>query len=311
MNGILNVYKEAGYTSFDVVAKLRGILQTKKIGHGGTLDPQVTGVLPIAVGNATRLLEYMEGAGKVYEGQITIGFSTETEDAYGQTIAITPVKSAINEREIDESIKSFIGKIEQTPPMYSAVKVNGKRLYEYARKGERVERPSRQVDIKEFVRTSDVVFDSKKNIIIFDFKVSCSKGTYIRTLAVDLAKQLGYAGYMSALKRTASNGLNIEDAVTLQQLEKAKKEDKIAQFFYPLEYAVSDMIRLDIDKEQYTRVQVGKFFEENEFSKEKIDSAEDFAIFYENHLVAIYKKHPQKKGMLKPQKVLAIDKESK
>ena len=127
LNGILNVYKEAGWTSFDVVAKLRGILKTKKIGHGGTLDPSVTGVLPVAVGKSTRLLEYMEAAGKIYEGEVTIGFSTETEDADGEIVSKTPVERELTESEIDSVMKNFIGKIKQIPPMYSAVKINGKK----------------------------------------------------------------------------------------------------------------------------------------------------------------------------------------
>ncbi len=128
LNGILNVYKEAGWTSFDVVAKLRGILKTKKIGHGGTLDPSVTGVLPVAVGKSTRLLEYMEAAGKIYEGEVTIGFSTETEDADGEVVSKTPVERELTESEIDSVMKNFIGKIKQIPPMYSAVKINGKKI---------------------------------------------------------------------------------------------------------------------------------------------------------------------------------------
>lgn len=173
MNGILNVYKEAGWTSFDVVAKLRGILKTKKIGHGGTLDPQVTGVLPVAVGKATRLLEYMEEAGKVYEGEVTIGFSTETEDAEGEVIETTPVPSTLSDEEIDEVMTRFVGEIQQVPPMYSAVKVKGKRLYEYGRAGQMVERPIRKVTIKSFTRTSPVTFE--KGCARFTFRVACSR----------------------------------------------------------------------------------------------------------------------------------------
>ena len=223
LNGILNVYKEAGWTSFDVVAKLRGILKTKKVGHGGTLDPSVTGVLPVAVGKSTRLLEYMEAAGKIYEGEVTIGFSTETEDADGEIVSKTPVERELTESEIDSVMKSFIGKIKQIPPMYSAVKINGKKLYEYARAGQTVDRPAREITIKSFVRTSPVMTDEAAGLVRFTFKVECSKGTYVRTLAVDLAEQLGYAGHMSKLQRTASNGLMIKDAVKLSEIEAAKE----------------------------------------------------------------------------------------
>src|SRR5574337_534508 len=215
LNGILNVYKEAGWTSFDVVAKLRGILKTKKIGHGGTLDPSVTGVLPVAVGKSTRLLEYMEAAGKIYEGEVTIGFSTETEDADGEVVSKTPVERELTESEIDSIMKNFVRKIKQIPPMYSAVKINGKKLYEYARAGQTIERPAREITIKSFVRTSPVDWNKEEGLVTFSFKVECSKGTYVRTLAVDLADSLGYAGHMSKLQRTASNGLMIKDAVKL------------------------------------------------------------------------------------------------
>ena len=155
ISGIINLKKEAGMTSHDAVFKLRKILQEKKIGHGGTLDPDVTGVLPIAVGKATRVIEYMTEAGKVYEGEITIGFSTTTEDASGETVKTTPV-TELDEATVDKAMASFEGEITQIPPMYSAVKVNGKKLYEYARAGEEVERPQRQVTITKFVRTSPI-----------------------------------------------------------------------------------------------------------------------------------------------------------
>ena len=152
INGLINLKKEAGMTSHDAVFKLRKILHEKKIGHGGTLDPDVVGVLPIAVGKATRVIEYMTEAGKIYRGQICLGYSTTTEDASGERLETTPVSDVAVE-EVDLALRSFIGEITQIPPMYSAVKVNGKKLYEYARAGEEVERPQRQVTITEFVRT--------------------------------------------------------------------------------------------------------------------------------------------------------------
>ncbi|WP_339007105.1 tRNA pseudouridine(55) synthase TruB [Lactococcus formosensis] len=300
MNGILNVYKEAGWTSFDVVAKLRGILKTKKIGHGGTLDPQVTGVLPVAVGKATRLLEYMEEAGKVYEGEVTIGFSTETEDAEGKVIETTSVPLTLSEKEIDEAIRLFVGEIQQIPPMYSAVKVKGKRLYEYARAGEIVERPARNVTIKSFVRTSPVTFENE--CARFTFRVACSKGTYIRTLAVDLSAALGYAGHMSKLQRTAANGLQIDKALTLEEIEAFVLDDKLTEILQPKEVAVSDLPRIDVTDEQAAAVRVGKKFEETEFGK--LCEAKRFAFFYQNKLIAVYMKHPEKPGILKPNKVI-------
>ncbi|MCQ4971185.1 tRNA pseudouridine(55) synthase TruB [Lactococcus lactis] len=324
LNGILNVYKEAGWTSFDVVAKLRGILKTKKIGHGGTLDPSVTGVLPVAVGKSTRLLEYMEAAGKIYEGEVTIGFSTETEDADGEVVSKTPVERELTESEIDSVMKNFIGKIKQIPPMYSAVKINGKKLYEYARAGQTVDRPAREITIKSFVRTSPVMTDEAAGLVRFSFKVECSKGTYVRTLAVDLAKQLGYAGHMSKLQRTASNGLMIKDAVKLSEIEAAMEAGVLSSLMYPVEYAVSDLPRVILTADQFEMTRVGKKFAEDDWvTDETTDSPvsksnkseflltdlseltrDKFAAFYDDKLVAVYMKHPEKAGIWKPNKVL-------
>ncbi|MGO2290312.1 MAG: tRNA pseudouridine(55) synthase TruB [Lactococcus cremoris] len=325
MNGILNVYKEAGWTSFDVVAKLRGILKTKKIGHGGTLDPSVTGVLPIAVGKSTRLLEYMEAAGKIYEGQVTIGFSTETEDADGAIVNQTPVKNNLTESEIDSAMSRFVGKIKQIPPMYSAVKINGKKLYEYARAGQTIERPAREITIKSFVRTSPIDWNKEEGLVTFSFKVECSKGTYVRTLAVDLADSLGYAGHMSKLQRTASNGLLIKDAIKLSKIEEIQESGKLSTILYPAEYAVSDLPRVNLTTVQFDMARVGKKFAQSDWTNEvetadssvnktkqqeylltdlSLLTTEKFAAFYNDKLVAVYMKHPEKEGIWKPNKVL-------
>ncbi|QRZ32307.2 tRNA pseudouridine(55) synthase TruB [Lactococcus cremoris] len=325
MNGILNVYKEAGWTSFDVVAKLRCILKTKKIGHGGTLDPSVTGVLPIAVGKSTRLLEYMEAAGKIYEGQVTIGFSTETEDADGAIVNQTPVKNNLTESEIDSAMSRFVGKIKQIPPMYSAVKINGKKLYEYARAGQTIERPAREITIKSFVRTSPIDWNKEEGLVTFSFKVECSKGTYVRTLAVDLADSLGYAGHMSKLQRTASNGLLIKDAIKLSKIEEIQESGKLSTILYPAEYAVSDLPRVNLTTVQFDMARVGKKFAQSDWTNEvetadssvnktkqqeylltdlSLLTTEKFAAFYNDKLVAVYMKHPEKEGIWKSNKVL-------
>ncbi|WP_396425484.1 tRNA pseudouridine(55) synthase TruB [Lactococcus cremoris] len=325
MNGILNVYKEAGWTSFDVVAKLRCILKTKKIGHGGTLDPSVTGVLPIAVGKSTRLLEYMEAAGKIYEGQVTIGFSTETEDADGAIVNQTPVKNNLTESEIDSAMSRFVGKIKQIPPMYSAVKINGKKLYEYARAGQTIERPAREITIKSFVRTSPIDWNKEEGLVTFSFKVECSKGTYVRTLAVDLADSLGYAGHMSKLQRTASNGLLIKDAIKLSKIEEIQESGKLSTILYPAEYAVSDLPRVNLTTVQFDMARVGKKFAQSDWTNEvetadssvnktkqqeylltdlSLLTTEKFVAFYNDKLVAVYMKHPEKEGIWKPNKVL-------
>lgn len=294
INGIINLKKEAGMTSHDAVFKLRKILQEKKIGHGGTLDPDVTGVLPIAVGKATRVLEYMTESGKVYEGQITLGYSTTTEDASGELVRETPIKAGqLTDEQVDQAMSSFLGEITQIPPMYSAVKVNGRKLYDYARAGETVERPQRQVTIGAFVRTSPLSF--KDGLCRFDFRVACGKGTYVRTLAVDLGAKLGCASHMSALRRTASAGLQLEQAHNLSELA-----DKVAagdyDFLLPIEYGVLDLTRVDLSDEQKQEISFGRFIDlQTEEPQEQV-----LAAFYQGHLVAILEKCNQ---IYKPRKV--------
>ena len=277
INGIINLKKEAGMTSHDAVFKLRKILHEKKIGHGGTLDPDVVGVLPIAVGKATRVIEYMTEAGKVYRGQICLGFSTTTEDASGEVVEKTPVSTELTEDAIDQAMASFVGEITQIPPMYSAVKVDGKRLYEYARTGQDVERPKRHVTIYDFKRTSPLIV--KDDCCYFDFEVACSKGTYIRTLSVDLGKSLGFASHMSYLERQASAGLQLEDALTLSEITEKVAQDDFS-FLLPIEYGVMDLPRVDLTENQVTEISFGR--------KIALDRTEEqLAAFYQDKVVAI------------------------
>ena len=187
MNGILPLWKEKGMTSHDCVNAVRRIFQMKRVGHGGTLDPEVDGMLIIAVGSATRVLEFLLEGDKTYQGQITLGQSTTTEDATGEIVKECPVAADLTEKQVDEGLAQFHGTVLQTPPLYSAVHVQGKKLYEYAHQGLKVERPQREVTIYEFVRTSSLQRTTAQKVK-FDFKVRCSKGTYVRTLAVDLGR---------------------------------------------------------------------------------------------------------------------------
>ena len=291
ISGIINLKKEAGMTSHDAVFKLRKILQKKKIGHGGTLDPDVTGVLPIAVGKATRVIEYMTEAGKVYEGEITIGFSTTTEDASGETVKTTPV-TELDEATVDKAMASFEGEITQIPPMYSAVKVNGKKLYEYARAGEEVERPQRQVTITKFVRTSPIELEN--DTARFTFRVACSKGTYVRTLSVDLGAKLGYASHMSALRRTASAGLTLDKALTLSQISEMVEAGNTS-FLLPIEFGVQDLPAVQVTEDDAKEISFGRFI--------AIDSQEPLvAAFLGDKVLAIMEKRNQ---VYKPRKVLS------
>lgn len=290
MNGIINLKKEAGMTSHDAVFKLRKILGTKKIGHGGTLDPDVVGVLPIAVGKATRMVEFMQDEGKVYEGEITLGYSTTTEDASGEVVAETPVLSPLDETTVDKAIASLTGPITQIPPMYSAVKVNGRKLYEYARAGQEVERPERQVTIYQFERTSSISYED--HLARFTFRVKCSKGTYIRTLSVDLGEKLGYAAHMSHLTRTSAAGLQLEDALTLNGIA-AKVEAGQLDFLHPLEIGIGDLVKVFLSPEEATEVRFGRFIELDQTNKE-------LAAFEGDKLLAILEKRD---NFYKPRKV--------
>ena len=291
MNGIINLKKETGMTSHDAVFKLRKILGTKKIGHGGTLDPDVVGVLPIAVGKATRMVEFMQDEGKVYEGEITLGYSTTTEDASGEVVAETPVLSPLDDKLVDEAIASLTGPITQIPPMYSAVKVNGRKLYEYARAGQEVERPERQVTIYSFERTSPISYEDK--LARFTFRVKCSKGTYIRTLSVDLGDKIGYAAHMSHLTRTSAAGLQLEDSLTLEEIAQKVEAGKL-DFLYPLEIGTGDLVKVYLTPEQAEEVRFGRFIELEQTVKE-------VAAFEGERLLAILEKRD---NLYKPRKVL-------
>ncbi|MGT2934723.1 tRNA pseudouridine(55) synthase TruB [Streptococcus castoreus] len=292
ISGIINLKKEAGMTSHDAVFKLRKLLQEKKIGHGGTLDPDVVGVLPVAVGKATRVIEYMTEAGKVYNGRVTLGYSTSTEDASGEVIARSVLPDTLTEKRVDRVMATFVGQITQIPPMYSAVKVNGRKLYEYARAGETVERPKRTVTIYQFKRTSPLQF-TDDGLCHFDFKVACSKGTYVRTLAVDLGHALGIESHMSYLQRSASAGLTIDTAYTLHEIsEMISRQDM--RFLLPIEYGVSDLPKMVVSDSEMTEISFGR--------RVNLPSQEPLlAAFYHEKLIAILEKCNKQ---YKPRKVL-------
>ncbi len=211
-NGLLNVYKEAGYTSHDVVAILRGILKQKKIGHTGTLDPDATGVLPICLGNATKLCDLMTEKKKEYQAVAVLGIVTDTQDCSGKILEEKNVK--VSEGDIIEVVNQFIGETTQIPPMYSALKVNGVKLYELARRGIEVERAQRGIVIDE-MEVLNVDLEHNR----FEIRVSCSKGTYIRTLIHDMGQALGCGASMERLIRTRSGEFKVEDAFTIQEIK--------------------------------------------------------------------------------------------
>ncbi|WP_017753802.1 tRNA pseudouridine(55) synthase TruB [Calidifontibacillus oryziterrae] len=298
MEGILPLWKPKGMTSHDCVFKIRKILKIKKVGHTGTLDPDVDGVLPICIGRATKVVEYLTEVPKAYEGEVTIGTATTTEDASGEVIAVKPIGEAITRAEIEQVLNQFHGSITQIPPIYSAVKVNGKRLYEYARAGITVERPKREVIIYELKLLDDIEFvDQEHNR--FRFYVRSSKGTYIRTLAVDMGKELGYPAHMSMLTRVSSGTFSKNDCLTLEEIEEKFTAGNLE--LLPLERALSDLTKYVINEKLESQVKNGQVLEipvgyENE---------KHIALFNQNQLcVAVYKPHPDKPGWMKPEKVL-------
>ncbi|WP_312981839.1 tRNA pseudouridine(55) synthase TruB [Leuconostoc falkenbergense] len=231
IDGVLVVDKPRGVTSFDVVRQVRRLFGQKKVGHAGTLDPSVAGVLVVALGKATKLIDELQTRPKRYIGEITLGFATETEDLDGAVIARKTIDTPIATTTIDAAIKALNGAIKQIPPMYSAVKVNGRRLYDYARAGETVTRPERDAMIYDFHRTSDVNFEN--NVQKFNFEATVSKGTYIRTLASDTGKALDIPATMTSLTRTMGSGFTLSQAHDLTEVEKLAPDD-LLQIIVPI-----------------------------------------------------------------------------
>lgn len=232
MNGILNVYKEPGFTSFDVVAKLRGICKQKKIGHTGTLDPEASGVLPVCLGNATKLCDLLTDKTKEYRAVLLLGQETDTQDTTGKILCERPVTAS--GEEVIAAVRSFEGEYDQVPPMYSALKVNGKKLCDLARAGKEVERKSRRVTIFGI----DI---EEVDLPRVTMTVSCSKGTYIRTLCHDIGQKLGCGGTMEKLVRTRSGQFVLEEAHTLSEIERLAGQGKLESLLLPVDSVFSSL----------------------------------------------------------------------
>jgi tRNA pseudouridine55 synthase len=296
-HGILPLWKEKGMTSHDCVFKLRKMLKTKRVGHTGTLDPNVEGVLPICVGTATKVAEYLTDAGKEYEAEVTIGFSTTTEDADGEIVSEkSPV--SFSREQLLLVLESLTGEITQIPPMYSAVKVNGKRLYEYARKGIEVERPSRKVTIYN-LELLDEWEDFSGETVTFNIRIACGKGTYIRTLAVQIGEALGYPAHMSNLVRTRSGKFEAQDCITLGEAAALAEEDALYRRLLPMDWALTDFPSIEIAESLLKGVTNGQVLPVHEML-----NREERLVFTRNgKAIAIYRKHPSKSGMMKPEKM--------
>lgn len=260
MNGVINIYKERGYTSQDVVAKLRGILKQKKIGHTGTLDPDAEGVLPVCIGNATRLFDILTDRTKEYEAVLLLGKTTDTQDISGTVISEDDSYKELSVEKVTEIINSFIPGYNQIPPMYSALKVNGRKLYELAREGKEIERQPRWVDIDNI----EIVDISLPRITM---RLSVSKGTYIRTICNDIGEKLGCGGCMESLLRTRAGSFGLDTAIKLSDIERVRDESRLDEIIVRVD-DLFDYERLHMNPDADKAVHNGNIF----FPKDTVEN---------------------------------------
>lgn len=283
IHGVVNIKKEKGYTSHDVVAKLRGIVGQKKIGHTGTLDPDATGVLPVCLGKATKLCDMLTDKSKTYETVLLLGKTTDTQDISGMILSEGPIDEIDNDAVI-KCIGEFVGDYLQVPPMYSALKVNGKKLYELAREGIEIERKARPVVIYE-INILDVDLPRVR------MEVHCSKGTYIRTLCHDIGQKLGCGGCMEELIRTKVSRFQIEDSLTLDQVAAYKAEGRLEEILTPIDQMFSEYESVTLKKEFAAFAYNGNMFMPKHIH-EKIELSDGrFVRVYneEGRFIAIYR----------------------
>ncbi len=296
INGIINVYKEKGYTSHDVVAKMRGILKMKKIGHTGTLDPDAVGVLPVCMGKGTKLVDMITDKDKTYEAVLKLGITTDTQDMTGTVLKTTDVN--VSYEDIERVIKSYIGEYFQLPPMYSAIKVDGKKLYELARQGKEIERERRKVHIKNITILEYSGEEQEVRMI-----VDCSKGTYIRTLLHDIGDTLGCGGTMKSLTRTAVGNFRIEEALKLQEIESLAREDRLLSYVKPVDELFITYDKVTVEREFHKLVFNGNIFYKNQILQ-KNDTFTDNVRVYDSddNFVGIYHYNTQE-NLFKPVKM--------
>lgn len=297
MDGIVPVWKERGMTSHDVVFRLRHILNEKKIGHTGTLDPDVDGVLVCCVGEGTKLVSLITDKTKEYVGEITLGFNTDTEDSSGKIIEKKPLTLPLSDNLIQAKMQELTGKIIQIPPMYSAVKVNGRRLHDYARHGETVERPKREIVVNAFEMTSPSVFDAETGYQTFSFYVSCGKGTYVRTLASDLGRKLAIPATMVRLTRESVTPFTKRESLTLSEIESCVSDGNTS-FIYPIDQALVDYPKWQVPTDLVRLVENGAVLHRHQLPDKLPVRA-----YIGDHLKALYDEHPKQKTEVKPIKV--------
>ena len=281
IHGIINVYKEKGYTSHDVVAKLRGIAGQKKIGHTGTLDPDAEGVLPVCLGKATKVCELLTDKDKTYRAVLFLGQTTDTQDASGTVLETSDV-SNLNESQVTEAVQSFVGEYAQIPPMYSALKVGGKKLYELAREGKTVERKARNVMIHS-------IKILRVDLPRVEMEVSCSKGTYIRTLCHDIGEKLGVGGCMESLLRVQVGRFVLADSSRLSEIQKAKEDGNLEKILQPIDSVFEQYRAVRIRPDQEKRLQNGNSFRKPD-RLQNYDDQEMVRVYDSNgHFAAVYR----------------------
>ena len=293
-DGIINVYKEKGFTSFDVVAKMRGILGQKKVGHTGTLDPAAEGVLPVCAGKGTRLCDMLTDHDKTYRATMLLGVVTDTQDTTGTILEEKPTEH-LTEEQVIEAIMSFVGDYDQIPPMYSALKVDGKKLYELAREGKVIERKARPVKIHEIVIES-------VNLPEVVMSVSCSKGTYIRTLCNDIGEKLAVGGCMKELLRTKVGRFLLEETLTLSDLQKLKEEGRLEEAVYPLEAVFAEYPEIRAEDEVLDKlVKNGNPFRYK--TSEPVADGDSYKVYsIDGQFIGVYE-YSEEKRMFYPRKI--------
>jgi len=297
INGIINVYKEKGYTSHDVVAKLRGILKQKKIGHTGTLDPDAEGVLPVCLGNATKLCDILTDRSKTYQAVLLLGTTTDTQDITGTVLSQRPVTA--EEEEIRKAILSFQGSYNQIPPMYSALKIGGKRLYELAREGIEVPREARKVEIHSIEIEELDILTGQVTIT-----VGCSKGTYIRTLCHDIGEQLGCGGCMKSLLRTRAGEFHISKSLKINEIADKINEGNLDEYIKKADEMFAGYPGINVKQEFDKQLYNGNFLSADQIIQEDIDiSAERIRVYdWQDNFVGLYEGRPDER-IMKPYKM--------
>lgn len=299
IHGVINVYKEPGFTSHDVVAKLRGILKQKKIGHMGTLDPNAVGVLPVCFGKATKLCDILSEKDKTYHATLLLGVTTNTQDMTGEVLcrAEEDKMASLTEEQVFEAVKSFIGDYEQIPPMFSAIKIHGQKLYQLARQGKEIERSPRHCEIVDITVT-------KVDLPRVNMHVTCSKGTYIRTLCHDIGEKLGVGGVMENLVRTRVERFKVEESITLSQIEEAKRLGTLGQYLVPVDEMLGHYSKCIVSEQAEKLVYNGNIFTSgNTLLKMKHEDSQIVRVYtQEGDFIGLYQ-FEERRQIYKPYKM--------